>query len=161
MKTPRAYVRRVLERLGERIDPAGVHLDADVDDESLARVLAMVEALKVKVARISETYGLDPTVVWGDPAPRSGEAWAAEEAAYLRTRTYQLRYFTPQHPTRRCACGRPAVKQVLVGWRERRVSEEAPEAVLAWVCETPATCTFKNPSPIARFARSDRPVDEL
>lgn len=68
------------------VDPAENHLDAAVEDQALARTLAMVEALKAKIARIPETLGIDPIVVaWGDPAPRSGEAWKAEEERIMST----------------------------------------------------------------------------
>ena len=70
------YVRRALGRLGVAIDPAENHLDADVEDQALARMLDMVEALKRQIARIPETLGIDPiVVVWGEPAPRSEEVW--------------------------------------------------------------------------------------
>jgi len=54
----------------------------EVEDQALARVLDMVEALKAKLLRIPETLGIDPiVVVWGDPASRSEEVWVGFDGA--------------------------------------------------------------------------------
>ncbi len=149
MRAP-AFARRLVERVGTALDPAENHLDTDVEDAALVRMTAMVNRMKVTLAQV---LGEAPSVVvWGDPAPTSAEAWAAEEAAIRGVIA---------DAGGRCVCGRPAVRQVLVGWKERRVSEVAPEALFAWVCEDPDSDGHAGVVPVTRFPRSDRPVDEL
>lgn len=134
MRAP-AFVRRLVERIGTAMDPA-----ENLLDDGLTRGPQMV-------------VGFD-----GSCDDTSGLVLAEKETG---ARRFWLRDITPHHPTQRCVCGRPAVRRVLIGWKGRRLSEVAPEALFAWVCEDPDSDGHAGVVPVTRFTRSDRPVDEL
>jgi len=128
-----AFLRRLVDRIGTAIDPS-----ENLLDDGLAR------GREAKGAWLTE-----------DDVDRM----IADEPSDARR--FWLRDFTPRHPTQRCVCGRPAVRRVLIGWRGRRLSEVAPEALFAWVCEDPDSDGHAGVVPVTRFPRSGGPVDEL